>query len=828
MPANLDFDGLAARLLSQAEALLTQWLPGGKKLGKEYICAGLKGGQGRKLSVNLATGLWKDFSGGPGGGDLISLYAAIRGLKNGEAFKELSADTGFTQAEDYTPPPPAPEPLPEVGPPPSEDLLNFEFSHFQHGKPAAYWVYRDETGKALMVVARYETPDGKQVLPWTWHVAENRWTCRGWGWPSTKVPRPLYGLEKLPNHPGKQVLVVEGEKKADAAQKIVGSALVVVAWSGGAQSIKRADWGPLAGRSVVLWPDADLKRLNEDLGGGLKPYLEQPGPGAMQAIAGLLSGKCPVVKVLDVGVDEGRKDGWDAADALEEGWDLAKFLAWAKPRLNTWQWAGPEPEAPVRTIAEMFVHEPGTRPATEEEIEKVKELLKDSEHLIDDANFVPEPSPEPARPAAEVEILPPRGVPEADTTFSPSLFSTWERLQLSCLKNGQPHINLDNVYRFLTNEKSFIDYLWYDEFHEEVFTQFDPKTHERLAKPRPWNDGDELILLNYLQRHVGLTKMPLLTVQQGVALYSRNHVRNEPKEWLKGLVWDKKPRCDHLLTQGFGAEYSEYTTTLSKNWLTSMAARILRPGCQVDTMPVLCGKQGIKKSTSLDALASPWFAELNQKIDSLEFFRALRGKVMVEIAELAAFKRNQIEEIKKMLTTKQDHYRGLWERHTVAHPRRTVFVGTTNAHDFLSDETGARRFWPVECKKANPEWIKENREQLFAEACARFRVWEKSRLDVDGWWLMPGVELKEQHENFRDYDEWENPINEYLEEVSKQIDGMASISDVAHNALGLPAVKIDRIVQLRIGKVLKIAGWRSTVVRNGDSTKRVWKPPTED
>ena len=815
MPANLDFDGLAARLLGQAETLLSQWLPGGKKLGKEYICAGFKGGQGRKLSVNLTTGVWKDFSGGPGGGDLTSLYAAIRGIGQGDAFRELSAETGFTQAEDYTPPPPAPDPLPEVGPPPSEDLLNFEFAHFQHGKPAAYWVYRDETGKALMVVARYEIEDGKQVLPWTWHVAENRWTCRGWGWPSTKVPRPLYGLDKLPNNPGKQVLVVEGEKKADAAQKIVGDALVVVAWSGGAQSIKRADWGPLAGRKVVLWPDADLKRLNGDPGGALRPYLEQPGPGAMQAIAGILAPTCPVVKVLNVGLDETRKDGWDAADALAEGWDLDRFLAWAKPRLHTWPWAGPEPEpAPIRTLVEAVADEPGVRPATDE-----------------DANFVPdaapEPSPEPARPAPEVEILPPRGIPEADTNFSPSLFTTWERLQLSCLKNGQPHINLDNVYRFLCNEKSFVDYLWYDEFHEEVFTQYDPVTHERLAKPRPWNDGDELILLNYLQRHVGLTKMPLLTVQQGVALYSRNHVRNEPKEWLKGLVWDRKERCAHLLVQGFGAEFSEYTTTLSKNWLMSMAARILRPGCQVDTMPVLCGRQGIKKSTSLDALASPWFAELNQKIDSLEFFRALRGKIMVEIAELAAFKRSQIEEIKKMLTTKQDHYRGLWERHTVAHPRRTVFVGTTNAHDFLSDETGARRFWPVECKAANPDWIKENREQLFAEACAWYRIWEKTRRDEDGWWLMPGHELRQQHENFRDYDEWENPINEFLDDTAKHPEAMTTITEIAQAVLGIVPNKIDRLVQLRIGKVLKVAGWTNHVARVGNSTKRVWKPPLD-
>jgi predicted P-loop ATPase len=780
MAQDYDFAGLAERLLGQVDTLLPMWLPGGKVAGNEYICAGLTGGAGKKFSVNRKTGVWKDFSGGDGGRDLVGLYAAINGLNQGKAFRELADGAGFVQQAGWVAPPPKPEPLPEVGAPPSEDLLNFEFLHPRHGKPVARWTYRDETGAPLMVVARYETEQGKQVLPWTWLLAEAKWTCRGWGWPSTKVQRPLYGLEKLPDAPGRQVLVVEGEKKADAAQRIVGEKLVVIAWSGGAQSIHRADWSPLVGRSVVLWPDADLKTLPDGL---LRPYLAQPGPKAMQAIAGILEVQGNAVKVLDVGLDSARPDGWDAADALVDGWDWDRFIAWAKPRLHVWPWAGPVEAPPVKALP---------------------------------------PSPEKPRPV-EVEIMPPRAMAdpeEAEGRFPASMLSVWERLQLSCLKSGDPHVNLDNVFRVLTNDKLLKDYLWYDEFHEKCFTQFDLNAFQKMPKAREWNDGDELILLNYLQRHVGLTKLQLHTVSQGVALYSQRHVRNEPKEWLTGLKWDGVKRLENLLSTGFGTEVSNYASTLSKNWIMSMCARVMRPGCQVDTMPVLVGEQGVRKSTSLEALASPWFAELSQKIDTLEFYRALRGKMMVEIAELASFKMNQIEEIKKMLTTKQDHYRGMYGKNTEAHARRTVFVGTTNVFNFLADETGARRFWPVFCKHANPVWIKEHRDQMFAEALTLFKHWETTRMDADGWWMMPVDELREKHEQFRDSDEWEDTVVAY---VSSLIPGSEiTIADIALNAIGLTLQKVDRLVQMRIGKVLRHRGYVNSVITEDGKSRRIW------
>lgn len=645
--------------------------------------------------------------------------------------------------------------LTEVGPPPNDDVLKFGFVHPEMGKPAFTFEYRDEAGKLLYVVARYEFKDeeGKQkktFLPWSWHIKKNHWVCK-----APRKPRPLYGLQKLPDMPGMPVLITEGEKKCDAAQKIVGGRYVALGWSGGASSVKSTDWTPLEGRKILIWPDND-----------------EPGRQAALDATDVLKDICPEIKIIEVTKDITLEVGWDAADALQAGCDWAKMLSWAKP------------------------------------------LIKKAWPIVADT-AIPLPSePDPALLAPEPDMseIDPHGVTEEEQV-SPSMFVTWERLGLSRMKNGNPHINLDNVFRFLSNETSFRNYLWFDEFHEQVFTQFDPVTHRPLAKPKLWSDNDELVLLNYLQRHVGLTKMNILTVSQGVALYAKQHVRNEPREWLQGLKWDGQRRLEGLLVKGFGSDNDIYSRTLSKNWIMSMVARIMRPGCQVDTMPVLFGKQGIKKSTSLEALASPWFAELSQKVDSLEFFRALRGKLLVEISEMASFKKSQTEEIKKMITTKQDHYRGMWGKHTEAHARVTIFVGTTNTSGFLNDETGARRFWPIETTIANPHWIRENRDQLFAEASYRYKVWEQTREDEHGWWMMPVLETERQHEKFRDFDEWENMIEQWAEDTMAMRQEF-TITDCAKGAIGLPPNLIDRKNQLRISKVLTTLGWkkRSTTV----------------
>ncbi len=203
------------------------------------------------------------------------------------------------------------------------------------GAPSRTWAYRDTAGLILGYVARYETDEGKQIRCWTWGARgaeEPGWGCGHWN-----APRPLYGLDRLAARPDAFVLVVEGEKAADAAAALLG-AYVVVTWPGGAQSWHRAGWEALKGRQVLLWPDNDA--------GGIE---------CMQKLAALLSdprGLACTVKLID---PSGMVDGFDAADWTLNGEEL---IEWAKPRATLYGAAAikaetpsPETEQPVSTIA---------------------------------------------------------------------------------------------------------------------------------------------------------------------------------------------------------------------------------------------------------------------------------------------------------------------------------------------------------------------------------------------------------------------------------------------------------------------------------------------
>lgn len=176
------------------------------------------------------------------------------------------------------------------------------------GEPSRIWPYRDVDGTVLGYVARYETPEGKQIRCWTWGQRGEkpaRWECGHWS-----KPRPLYGLDRLAARPDNWVLVVEGEKAADAAQTLLPD-FVAITFPGGADSWRHTNWSPMRGRKVVLWPDND-------------------GPGIKCAtkIADILSSLECLVWTLD---PKDMSDGFDAADWVGTTNDL---ILWAKSRAS--------------------------------------------------------------------------------------------------------------------------------------------------------------------------------------------------------------------------------------------------------------------------------------------------------------------------------------------------------------------------------------------------------------------------------------------------------------------------------------------------------------
>jgi putative DNA primase/helicase len=189
-------------------------------------------------------------------------------------------------------------PVPDAAPPAF-------FDHRRLGRPAATWTYRDAEGRLLGYAVRFECDGKKQILPHAY--------CRhpdgseGWCWKSFAAPRPLYGLDRLAARPDAPVLIVEGEKTADAASSIF-KEYVAVTWPGGSKAVGKVDWSPLTGRRMTLWPDADSS-----------------GRVAMTEVARCLAALKDTV-VSSVKLPDILPEGWDLADPAPESFDVERTL----------------------------------------------------------------------------------------------------------------------------------------------------------------------------------------------------------------------------------------------------------------------------------------------------------------------------------------------------------------------------------------------------------------------------------------------------------------------------------------------------------------------
>lgn len=389
-----------------------------------------------------------------------------------------------------------------------------------------------------------------------------------------------------------------------------------------------------------------------------------------------------------------------------------------------------------------------------------------------------------------------------------SIHAMWEDLGLSMGGGDRPALNADNIVRILTGWEAFRDLVWYDEFYQRYLTRWNSRD------TREWSDMDDINLTVLLQREFGLLRISQETVSAGVRCRGYQIKRHEPRDWLASLKWDGKSRIDTFFAEYLGAKKSGYSSAVSRNFWIGMVARLYRPGCQLDNMVILEGRQGIYKSKALEAIGGKWYMEAAEEITSKDFFVALAGKLIVEIADLDSFSRADTNRIKKVITCRTDRYRQPYGRATQDHPRQSIFVGTTNEQHYLRDSTGARRFWPITCGRIELDRIRADREQLFAEAVSRY-------LTNEDWYKVPHDETVHEQDLRRDYDEWENLVQEYVVGKSE-----ISLTDFTAS-IGMDKAKIDKTTQMRLGIILRRMGWERRTVRRGLTTPKLWFAPSE-
>lgn len=369
-----------------------------------------------------------------------------------------------------------------------------------------------------------------------------------------------------------------------------------------------------------------------------------------------------------------------------------------------------------------------------------------------------------------------------------------------------------NLALILQNDEGIAGCLGFDDFRQDVVCLTDPPWNkpgfvEDLGRTElftPWQGSDYHRLKCWVQATWDLN-FASQTVIETVLTASQQRSFHPVKEYLNGLVWDKVSRIDNWLTQYLSATSDpDYLKIIGPKFFLAAVARIFAPGCKADNVLILEGGQGVGKSTVLRVLASDeWFADTPFQISNKDAYLGLEGRWIIELAELDSLMKAENSEAKAFFTSATDRYRKPYARTVQDFPRQCIFAGTVNHTDYLRDETGARRYWPVACGSVDIAMLRQDRDQLWAEAVHRYRQGER-------WHLLPeesDIAFSEQEQRATD-DPWEEPIAIWLNEPGRRSDENVTVSDILSGAIGLTTDKMNRSHQTRVGRIMTRRGWK--------------------
>ena len=267
--------------------------------------------------------------------------------------------------------------------------------------------------------------------------------------------------------------------------------------------------------------------------------------------------------------------------------------------------------------------------------------------------------------------------------------------------------------KVLEGDERFQVFAW-SELHKRTFMRGPApwsRPHDSFPRPCEGRDVDEA--RRWLREHHGHVPWDRVSLDEVVDAVAMGRPWHPLREYLDGLSWDGVPRVDTWLTRFLGAEREANTALMGSRWLIGAVARAFEPGVWADVL-VLEGPQGIGKSSTVAVLAGPWFSD-EYVTKAMDDPAGLHGAWIWEIGHLDD---GRHEELRSFLSRRIDRYRPKYSRRWIEERRTTVFVATTN---YPMPDLG-RQFGRVKVSKAaDREEVKATRDQLWAEAVARYR-----------------------------------------------------------------------------------------------------------
>lgn len=412
---------------------------------------------------------------------------------------------------------------------------------------------------------------------------------------------------------------------------------------------------------------------------------------------------------------------------------------------------------------------------------------------------------------------------------SEELFEVRKHLQHKEREDGTWVLKKDfvNIVEIFRNDPRWSGVLSYDDFAHQIVVKKEPPWDARDKRngfepvyPRQWQDEDDIRAKLWLQRIWGVEWVRSV-VNEAVVSVSQANGFHPVRNYLRSLEWDGVSRLDSWIIEYCGADDTEYARNVGRWWMISAVARIMKPGCKADHVLIFEGAQGTGKSTTFQILAGEWGCDSTISLGEKDAYQIIKGRWIIELAELDALTKADSSRAKAFFTSPTDTYRPSYGRAVVTVPRQCVFAGTVNHSQFLKDETGARRFWPVLTRDINTNKLRVDRDQLWAEAYklyqANHRWWPEGQDEVQ----QCSVEQAQREST----DEWELLIQRFMRgpDAIKEMESSGYLTGgfILQKCLGMDPAHWGFADMNRVARCMQKLGYRKQQMKTDDG-KSVW------
>lgn len=367
---------------------------------------------------------------------------------------------------------------------------------------------------------------------------------------------------------------------------------------------------------------------------------------------------------------------------------------------------------------------------------------------------------------------------------------------------GNKQVTVNNFVNAFKSDPLLNGLLAYDMLKETIVFTRPSFTAKGSKKGDLVSDTDISIIKGRIERMHGIYNDAKLN--DAIEQVSSDNAFHPIKLYLESLTWDGVPRIDAFLVDYMGAEDNAYTREAFRKMLLAAVTRIYEPGRKFDTALVFYSEQGVGKSTLIQRLSKGWFNDSLTNLSGKESYEAIQFAWLVELAELSALRKSDVEAVKNFISKREDTYRGAYARRVKTHKRQCVFFGSTNDDEFLKDATGNRRFFPVAVKRTRKTHIIFEPEfdavvdQLWAEAMEGYMLGESLTLSDKAEAIAGGT-----REEFTERTPIQGLIEEYLDRL-------------------FPADYEDRFLAQRLDFLNGDLGEEGTETKNSFSLIELW------